>query len=560
MPAHTFGASRFSQRQGGFAMIALIVLIAIMSSYLIANALSRTNAEMASSREQRSMNALRQAKAALIAYAASEEWQQYRSGPTNFQPGALPCPDSDDSGNSAGICSGAVNRIGRLPWKTLGIDDLRDASGERLWYALSANFRKLSGTTVINSDTQGQLTVIGTAPANNIVAIVFAPGEAIQGQNRDPANAVAHNSPANYLEGYNASYDTFTSTAFPSDTFNDRLVVITQADLMSVVEPVVAAMIERDIKPYINTYFTQWSRFPFPVQFNDPTIADPAVNPVSPNNVGPGTSGDRPQNFYVGSAAAGNSGLLPISASVTYPWTPGSGSITLIGGIGLVTAVSCNTVTSPVSGLQCSFTLLAVLGVISNPKFRMQGQIGANAGISFAKLPDASAVQSNVPLTLSPPPPIPIRGTLTGGGVGTVIYEATYPCAALCLSTITITIPDVTVSPIASASDPQAGWFIANQWYRQTYYAVAAPGYLPGGGAACPCLTVNNMPAYYALPNNNKKAILVLAGKTLNGSSRPSPNLADYLEGENSTPADFIYEHRSGVPTSINDRVVVVSP
>src|SRR5258708_29066232 len=44
--------------------------------------------------------------------------------------------------------------IGRIPWKTLGIDDLRDASGERLWYALAHNFRKLSGTTVINSDTQ----------------------------------------------------------------------------------------------------------------------------------------------------------------------------------------------------------------------------------------------------------------------------------------------------------------------------------------------------------------------------------------------------------------------
>ncbi len=267
MPAHTCSTSRFGQRQGGFAMIALIALIAIMSAYLVANALARTNAELANTREQRSMNALRQAKAALIAYAASEEWQQYRSGPTNFQPGALPCPDSNDSGNSAGICSAAANRIGRLPWKTLGIDDLRDASGERLWYALSANFRKLSGTTVINSDTQGQLTVIGIAPASNIVAIVFAPGEAIQGQNRDPANALAHNSPANYLEGYNAAYDTFTSTAFPSDSFNDRLLVITQADLMSVVEPVVAAMIERDVKPYLQTYLTQWGAFPFPATF-----------------------------------------------------------------------------------------------------------------------------------------------------------------------------------------------------------------------------------------------------------------------------------------------------
>jgi len=69
-------------------------------------------------------------------------------------------------------------------------------------------------------------------------------------------------------------------------------------------------------------------------------------------------------------------------------------------------------------------------------------------------------------------------------------------------------------------------------------------------------LKVNNLPS----PTNNKRAILVFAGRALNGSTRPSGTLGDYLEGQNSTPADFIYEHRKGVPTTINDRVVVVSP
>ena len=547
MPAHTCSTSRFGQRQGGFAMIALIALIAIMSAYLVANALARTNAELANTREQRTMNALLQAKAALIAYAASEEWQQYRSGPTNFQPGALPCPDSNDSGNSAGICSAAANRIGRLPWKTLGIDDLRDASGERLWYALSANFRKLSGTTVINSDTQGQLTVIGIAPASNIVAIVFAPGEAIQGQNRDPANALAHNSPANYLEGYNAAYDTFTSTAFPSDSFNDRLLVITQADLMSVVEPVVAAMIERDVKPYLQTYLTQWGAFPFPATFAP----------------GPGTSTTRAQSAYVGDTTQ-TSGLLPITASATYAWTGGSGTATTLLGLPLGAGV-CGTATmlvsgSPVSGWKCTFVLFLSVAA----QFNVQGSLGSNAGTSFPILPGSVVTRLNgIDMTMTSPS---IQGTLTGTATGTVTYTATYGNLCLLICTIEIMIPNLAASPLTNPLDPIAGWFVANEWYRQTYYAVS-PGYVPGGGAACnplpgapSCLKVNNMPAYYALPNTNKKAILVLAGKTLNGSSRPSPNLADYLEGENSTPADFIYEHRSGVPTSINDRVVVVSP
>ena len=44
-----------------------------------------------------------------------------------------------------------------------------------------------------------------------------------------------------------------------------------------------------------------------------------------------------------------------------------------------------------------------------------------------------------------------------------------------------VTIPDVVVSTLTSASDIDAGWFIANEWYRQIYYVVS-PGYLPGGG------------------------------------------------------------------------------
>jgi hypothetical protein len=69
-------------------------------------------------------------------------------------------------------------------------------------------------------------------------------------------------------------------------------------------------------------------------------------------------------------------------------------------------------------------------------------------------------------------------------------------------------------------------------------------------------LTVNNLPA----PSNNNRAILVFAGRALNGSTRPSGALTDYLEGQNSTPADLIFEHRAGVPVAINDRVVVVAP
>ena len=125
--------SRSAPRERGFAMIAILSLAALVSAFLIASALNPTGAGVSNEREQRTINALNQAKSALIAYAASEQWQKSK-GQASDQPGGLPCPDLDDDGSSElGTCSAnALIRIGRLPWATIGTQDLRDASGERL--------------------------------------------------------------------------------------------------------------------------------------------------------------------------------------------------------------------------------------------------------------------------------------------------------------------------------------------------------------------------------------------------------------------------------------------
>ncbi|OGA27134.1 MAG: hypothetical protein A3I01_02555 [Betaproteobacteria bacterium RIFCSPLOWO2_02_FULL_65_24] len=70
---------------------------------------------------------------------------------------------------------------------------------------------------------------------------------------------------------------------------------------------------------------------------------------------------------------------------------------------------------------------------------------------------------------------------------------------------------------------------------------------------------MSNLPLAYAVAND-KRAILLLAGRTLNGMGRPSSSLVDYLEGNNTTTTDAVFEHRAGVSTSINDRVVVLAP
>ena len=139
-----------------------------------------------------------------------------------------------------------------------------------------------------------------------------------------------------------------------------------------------------------------------------------------------------------------------------------------------------------------------------------------------------------------------------------------------------------TITSSDKIAQPDTAWFIANEWFRQTYYAVSA-GYLPGGGNACTaippppfpppslssvppfyCLQVNNLRPTYVPPYNNKRSLLVLAGRSLNGATRPTSNVADYFENANLAAANgtspFLDENRVGSPSSINDRVVVVSP
>ena len=123
-------------------------------------------------------------------------------------------------------------------------------------------------------------------------------------------------------------------------------------------------------------------------------------------------------------------------------------------------------------------------------------------------------------------------------------------------------------NPVTSSSDATSGWFIKNEWYRQTYYAVSS-GYLPGGGSSCSagstCLTVDNLPSTYTTAND-KRAIMIFAGRVLTGS-RPSSNLAYYLEGTNLStaqssplPSPLVFSHQNGSVATFNDRAIVIAP
>ena len=224
-------APSLPSHQRGALLILLVIALGVLAVTLFVGMLS--SSEIQIERDKKTAAALAEAKAALIGRAVRDD----------NRPGSLPCPDTNNDG-SADLLSGpnCPSYIGRLPWRTLGLPDLRDGYGERLWYALSSNLRDDASAQPINSDTLGQLTISGLSPTNSVIAIVFAAGPSLSGQIRDAAHA---NDPASYLEGNNAlgGSNTNFTTANVSSTFNDRLLPITNDNLFPVVEKRIANII-----------------------------------------------------------------------------------------------------------------------------------------------------------------------------------------------------------------------------------------------------------------------------------------------------------------------------
>jgi len=199
--------------------------------------------------------ALQAGKQALLAHVA-----QYAARSDTAEPGQLPCPESltlANPGQASSSCSASAVVVGRLPWKTLGIDELRDGQGEPLWYMMRG-FRNAP----INFGTPGQLTHNGAA----VVALIIAPGgplntladpgtppagcsklnQQIAARNIGPIDA------NNFLECGIAS-GVLASPGDPRWT-NDRMIAITAAEWDDAIAGPVADRLQRQVAPAMETY------------------------------------------------------------------------------------------------------------------------------------------------------------------------------------------------------------------------------------------------------------------------------------------------------------------
>ena len=225
--------------QRGMFLPALVLLLAAAGlGWLLARQDSPASRDLA--REMRTAQALLIAREALIGFAATYRNNEH----PNADFGYLPCPDLDGDGSSETCGSKDQTSVGRLPYLTLNLPDLRDGAGECLWYAVSGSFKNNPKADTLNWDSTGKLRLLDANglplmlpgdEAGLAAAIVIAAGPPRPGQERSAGpercggDAEARNI-AQYVEalGNRADNELIDVRALAG---NDRIVTITTGEI-----------------------------------------------------------------------------------------------------------------------------------------------------------------------------------------------------------------------------------------------------------------------------------------------------------------------------------------
>ena len=553
--------------QCGVALMALLAVAVMVFAYVLTSRLNAASRFVGIDREHNAM-VLARAKRALIGYMA-----QRASLSAENNPGRLPCPeapaffgDPAQEGIAAGNCT--LPAVGRLPWRTLGLDKLADAAAQPLWYAVSPGWALPSAGAMltINSDSIGQLTLDGAA--NNAVALIIAPGPAMTVLAGGTCATWSQSRPAagppdvrNYLECANATSppDATFVTSTPGSTFNDQVLRVAAADLIPALEAVIAERMQREIAPVLRTVYgaASWGTsaanplYPFAARFDLPH---------------PGTSGYRGEDGrYQGllpfNSSSATCGADPRCTTTFVTWNTGVGpTVTASGGV--IVSSSCNFPNA--STAQCS-GVFSGLGTVT---LRMSTR-AQNVAMSLRTLaPNNMTVEYGLLGYGSPEPGTSASGTFNTDGSANLTLNADVPGLGIgvnVLFRLTANLSVIADHALLNPADATTGWFVRNEWYRLAYYAAArestADGLPSYGCDSTDCLRYNG-----STPRNIR-ALMVLAGHSLsNPAGRPNGTLADYLEYQN-VDLGTLYEQRQPRASKVslpalnapfNDRLILV--
>ena len=548
--------SRSRNAQRGLALTLLLVVVVLAFTYILISRLPLATRQTAAKREYNA-KVLNQAKQALVG------WMVINAAQTDNNPGRLPCPEGANNIATAqeGVAAPdpgdpTCARVGRLPWRTLGLDKLVDADAEPLWYAVSPGWalQNTSSLLTINSDKRGQMTVDGVAAPNDVVALIVAPGRAmnVQAAPGCTARTQARAAPAptinaaDYVECFNAATPAF-STVGPAASFNDQVLAVTTADLIPELEAAIQQRMQREIAPVLRTVYSSaaWGQtaanpvYPFAAQFDNP---DP----------GSGNSYQANDGRYQGllpfnCSAAGCASDSRFSPTFVNWTTSGGGPSISVTGPGLVSGGGSCTLTG--NQINCTGSYVAVGTVTFTVTVR-----ATNVAMALRRLdPSGLTLTTGSLLSLgtcsSPGTVTSISGSFRSDGGADMTMRAQAsglvgpPPGLLPLSVsfcMTAQLAMFADHPLLDSSDPTTGWFVRNEWYRLVWYGVAPMNTVDNltGSPPVPVGCVNNPPTTTNClrinGTRNIRALLVLAGRSLsNPAGRPNNNLMDYLEHAN---------------------------
>ena len=514
-------AGRRGQRGGALLIIAALLLLGIAWGAM--SALGRGHAPGQAEREVKTGAALHAAKQALLGYMVQ---LAARSG--TAVPGMLPCPEALASIGTAAegdedlACS---TMVGRLPWRTLGIEPLYDGDGEQLWYALSPAFR----SAPLNFASSGQLTYNGSA--NAAVAVIIAPGAPLNTSSvpgAPPAGCSAVNQPsvnrkqaplnaANFFECGNAAAS--YAHLGVSDWSNDRVIAISAAEWAAALAPMIADRLQREVAPALNAWRTAngWGAnwLPYASTFSNPLTNDRCGDYGVREGVPP----------TVGASATGCTG-----------WINGNVSALL----SLLLAPSC---ASNATEMVCTFSGLtfAVGGALFTARVtatapRVAGSLRKPITLADIQVtPAAGTTVSGFTLSVSP-----------ATGDATIQFDVSRNLLLATLVDFTVRIPHLPDADLMA--DARMTWFLNNNWDQHTYYAVAPNSVINPAGACAAlgdpaCMEVRGLAAtsgnYW-----DKRLVLALMGPALGSQNRSGAGadlLANYLEEHNATSGDRVF-------------------
>ena len=362
----------------------------------------------------------------------------------------------------------------------------------------------------------------------------------------------------------------FSGGAAVLSQHNDQFIVVTHEDLFRVVEAVVQRRVEQEIAPRLSNpggagpaagYFELWGAdlyadarrgfFPSAAPYDDPA---------------------RVTDDYRGTLGQIN-GLLPVSTN-TATWVNWS-NVTVTPNP-LSTGTLDTTPPATCAPSACTFKYTCT-GACNFPDNGLDITVTArlrNAANSLV-LPTGITAGGDWLVTPGNPPVSVTRSFDTASGDLLVTLTFKLPPTASPMTDADIPFPTPTFSALTAAS----GWFVANGWHRQTYYAISDGFRLrPDLGTRVidplnaayatnpPCEPEPTAPACIRVDNGpaQARAVLVLAGRHLAGGAR-TYTIANYFELKNAdvpstagAPANQVFERRLRAG-DFNDRVVVVS-